>query len=488
MAALDFPNSGLTTGTTYTGDNGVVYIYDGVKWVGQASSSGGGIGLSGPQGPQGVQGDAGPQGPQGVQGDAGPQGPAGSPGTNGATGPQGPQGIPGTNGPSGPSGADSTVPGPTGPTGPSGPAGESGSGEYAPADLADWRGIPIVSTLASGLDELADRMVFVEANTSTGAGSVSPGVISRLAYYSTATGVDTVVAAPVVIVEDNAFYVGSVFDVASDFFYTRNRAGSTAFSGFNITQHHSSPVSVNTTFLRSRGSSDVPEPVQSEDGLARMLFRARSYNNDYVTSAFINVQVASTATGGIPSGRINFGINTGTALAVKYGELSENGVWKFDNISELTTGSGIMVRSNVIPTADLAYDLGSTSSQWNRLCVGSARFSDGTTQTTAYTGIVWSISNSGTSDYIFSGPGIITGNTNDPVLYLYRGFTYTFVNTTGGSHPFAIRVSNGGADYTDGVSGSQSGTQTFTVPMNAPSTLYYQCTIHGVMGNVINIV
>jgi hypothetical protein len=102
--------------------------------------------------------------------------------------------------------------------------------------------------------------------------------------------------------------------------------------------------------------------------------------------------------------------------------------------------------------------------------------------------ITWSISASGTSDYVFSGPGIVSGNTNDPVLYLYRGFTYVFVNTTGGSHPFAIRVSNGGANYTPGVSGSQTGTQTFVVPMNAPSTLYYQCTIHTSMGNVINIV
>jgi hypothetical protein len=102
-------------------------------------------------------------------------------------------------------------------------------------------------------------------------------------------------------------------------------------------------------------------------------------------------------------------------------------------------------------------------------------------------GIIWSISASGSSDYVFSGPGIVAGNTNDPVLYLYKGLTYTFINTTGGSHPFAIRVSNGGADYTSGVSGSQTGTQTFTVPMDAPSTLYYQCTIHGVMGNTIYI-
>jgi hypothetical protein len=102
-------------------------------------------------------------------------------------------------------------------------------------------------------------------------------------------------------------------------------------------------------------------------------------------------------------------------------------------------------------------------------------------------GVIWSISASGTSDYVFSGPGIVAGNTNDPVLYLYKGLTYTFINTTGGSHPFAIRVSNGGADYTSGVSGSQTGTQTFTVPMDAPSTLYYQCTIHGGMGNTIYI-
>jgi hypothetical protein len=102
-------------------------------------------------------------------------------------------------------------------------------------------------------------------------------------------------------------------------------------------------------------------------------------------------------------------------------------------------------------------------------------------------GIIWSISASGSSDYVFSGPGIVAGNTNDPVLYLYKGLTYTFINTTGGSHPFAIRVSNGGADYTSGVSGSQTGTQTFTVPMDAPSTLYYQCTIHGGMGNTIYI-
>ena len=33
---LDFPNTGLTVGLEYTGDNGVTYVYDGEKWVGRA--------------------------------------------------------------------------------------------------------------------------------------------------------------------------------------------------------------------------------------------------------------------------------------------------------------------------------------------------------------------------------------------------------------------------------------------------------------------
>jgi hypothetical protein len=102
----------------------------------------------------------------------------------------------------------------------------------------------------------------------------------------------------------------------------------------------------------------------------------------------------------------------------------------------------------------------------------------------------FNIGNNGSTDYTFTDPGNhwFPTTENDPVLYLRRGETYVFVNGTGASHPFAIRVSTSGANYTPGVSGSQSGTQTFKVPMSAPATLYYQCTIHSGMGNIINIV
>ena len=98
----------------------------------------------------------------------------------------------------------------------------------------------------------------------------------------------------------------------------------------------------------------------------------------------------------------------------------------------------------------------------------------------------------GTSDYTFADSDNIWFPTteNDPVLYLRRGEVYTFVNNSGGGHPFQIRDSDGGSAYNTGVTnnGAASGNIVFKVSMSAPSTLYYQCTNHSGMGNTINIV
>jgi hypothetical protein len=100
----------------------------------------------------------------------------------------------------------------------------------------------------------------------------------------------------------------------------------------------------------------------------------------------------------------------------------------------------------------------------------------------------WTLGANGTSDYTFTGIGF-TQTTNDPVLYLARGRVYEFVNNSGGAHPFEIRVSNGGAAYSDGVTNNAAATGVirFEVPFNAPNTLYYQCTNHSGMGNTISV-
>ena len=102
--------------------------------------------------------------------------------------------------------------------------------------------------------------------------------------------------------------------------------------------------------------------------------------------------------------------------------------------------------------------------------------------------IKYLVSNSATSGYTFAGPGVLNTTVN-PTIYLHRGFTYIFENSTGANHPFAIRYSSGGTGYgSTYISGSQTGTQIFTVPFDAPSTLVYQCTIHSGMLGTFNIV
>ena len=81
---------------------------------------------------------------------------------------------------------------------------------------------------------------------------------------------------------------------------------------------------------------------------------------------------------------------------------------------------------------------------------------------------------------------------------LYRGFTYTFDQSasSNSAHPFRLSTTSdgthgGGTQYTDGVTytGTQgsNGLMTFTVPLDAPDTLYYYCQNHGSMGGEITI-
>ena len=99
---------------------------------------------------------------------------------------------------------------------------------------------------------------------------------------------------------------------------------------------------------------------------------------------------------------------------------------------------------------------------------------------------------SGTDHYTFTGKGL-TGAVNDPTLTLSRGHTYIFENRSGG-HPFYIKTSiaNGGTNdaYNTGVTnnGGAGGTEiVFTVPHDAPDTLYYQCSSHSSMAGQLSI-
>jgi hypothetical protein len=110
----------------------------------------------------------------------------------------------------------------------------------------------------------------------------------------------------------------------------------------------------------------------------------------------------------------------------------------------------------------------------------------------AVSGAVISLSISAAAGkYVFTGDGFPT-STDNPTLHFARGQTYHLeINATG--HPFHIKTTNStGTDnqYQGGVTnnGIEAGTVTITVPMDAPSTLYYNCQYHSSMNGTISVV
>ena len=177
------------------------------------------------------------------------------------------------------------------------------------------------------------------------------------------------------------------------------------------------------------------------------------------------------------SATVKGGVKVGSNLAINAsGVLSATS--SVNNLNDLADVDTTGVATNKI----LKYD----GSNW-------AISDDDTGVLTAAPEIEWTLTANGSSDYIFAGDGF-PSPANDPTLYLVRGQTYKFANNTGG-HPFRIQsttaASGGGTQYNSGVTNNDAGngtTLTFLVPMDAPDTLYYQCTAHPSMFGTINIV
>ena len=89
-------------------------------------------------------------------------------------------------------------------------------------------------------------------------------------------------------------------------------------------------------------------------------------------------------------------------------------------------------------------------------------------------------------------PAYFINDQQSPELTLKRGITYTFeLKTTG--HPFWIKTQNSTGKvnaYEAGVTGNgtERGTLTFAVPVDAPALLHYNCEVHDMMNGAIHII
>ena len=228
-----------------------------------------------------------------------------------------------------------------------------------------------------------------------------------------------------------------------------------------------------------------------------------TWKADGVTSSYALPTASSTVLGGI---------KVGSGLSINSGVLSTSGAIALNSLSDVSTSgvtTGQVLKYNGASWAPAADSTGSSYANsdvdthlnqsnptsgyvlsWNGSDYAWVAQSGGGGAGTPE--ITWTLTANGTSDYVFSGDGFPTSQ-NDPTLYLIRGQTYKFVNNTGG-HPFRIQSTvaqaGGGTQYNSGVTNNDAGngvTLTFVVPMNAPDTLYYQCTAHPAMTGTINV-
>ena len=159
---------------------------------------------------------------------------------------------------------------------------------------------------------------------------------------------------------------------------------------------------------------------------------------------------------------------------------------KIGNIEQFTTGvsSSLSLRESVSSSFGIVYNVLQNGTGSNILPIPENHQR------------VYTIVNSGSIGFKFDDEN----NSLNPTLTLFRGETYKFnVDATedfgGVFYPFWIRtaqVADIGTtyDYQKGVinNGDSTGTITFTVPYDAPNTLYYVADNNSVMGGKLNIV
>ena len=200
------------------------------------------------------------------------------------------------------------------------------------------------------------------------------------------------------------------------------------------------------------------------------------------------IALENTPAGGVHPAHIHDNdVATGGGIAFTFNPVNGTTGMSYTHVAQLDSGTSFSYNDidafmgyiNVHLSAD---NLATIVAQGN---IGASIDDDNTSGTVSY-----EVTNSGASAYIFNGGDL--SNESNPDLTLKRGVTYEFdMNTP--SHPFYIKTaqSTGTGDlYDDGVgsNGSVDSKITFTVPMDAPDTLYYICEFHSSMTGTFTII
>jgi hypothetical protein len=206
-------------------------------------------------------------------------------------------------------------------------------------------------------------------------------------------------------------------------------------------------------------------------------------------TTLVTIELSGTPAGGIHPAHIheNDVATSGNIIAGLNAVNGDTGISK-TQVASLVGGAAVtyaeFLTSNAYVNVHLSdADLGTIVAQGN-IGANEGNGTGGSPESKTYT-----VTNSGASAYVFNGEGF--SNTNNPNLTFKRGGTYTFSLDVAG-HPFLINTVEGTGTaniYSVGVTnnGAIEGNLVFTVPSDAPDTLYYNCQFHGSMSGTISI-
>lgn len=167
--------------------------------------------------------------------------------------------------------------------------------------------------------------------------------------------------------------IGSVAQrIDGSLYIVRNTYSTTLGQSFTYAQHHNTADAINFNFYRTRGTSTATQAVQNGDDLADIAFIGHD-GISQIGAGTITVSVDGTVTTGLVPAKLSIVLRGPDGPLHTRAEMSSSGTWKIDKLSHLdTTATSIVVSTNLIPASDLTYDLGSTSSQWRSLHVGTS--------------------------------------------------------------------------------------------------------------------
>lgn len=322
-----------------------------------------------------------------------------------------------------------------------------------------------------------NAIIGYRAGTSNTTGS-SNNIIGNLAGFSNTTG------------QNNIFYgyrAGYTNTIGISNFFAGTNAGHN-----NLDGDDNVALGTNAGFSSSTGNDNA------------FIGRSAGYNNSSGSSnTFVGKEAGDSNTSGSSNTYIGSGADGSATLT---------------NSTAIGAGASVTQSNSVILGSSANVGMGNTAPTQKLHVTGNARVTgayydsnneagtSGQVLSSTGTGTDWIDASSGSSvfktfdvgangasDYtIDSGSDYVSGSNLDPTLYLVRGATYVFDCTSAGGHPFRISSSGSwpGTQFNTGVTNQDTngGTLTFTVPMDAPSTLYYICTFHPSMIGTIVVV